>query len=90
MRPVFIGSEIYRLPVFKPPHPLAVPRAMLVRDLCDALGWLAPGQYIDSPMATAAELTRFHDEGYIAALARAEQAQGLPEAMRQSYRIGAD
>jgi acetoin utilization protein AcuC len=90
MRPIFIGSEIYRLPVFKPPHPLAVPRAMLVRDLCEALGWLAPGQYVDSPMATAAELTRFHDKGYIAALARAEDTQDLPEAMRQSYRIGAD
>jgi len=90
MRPIFIGSEIYRLPVFKPPHPLAVPRAMLVRDLCDALGWLAPGQYADSPIATAAELGRFHDKAYIAALIRAEAEQDLPEDLRQAYRIGAD
>ncbi len=90
MQPGFIGSEIYRLPVFKPPHPLAVPRAMLVRDLCDALGWLAPGQYIDSPLATAAELGQFHDAAYVAALFRAEAEQDLPEALRQQYRIGAD
>ena len=90
MSPIFIGSEIYRLPVFKPPHPLAVPRAMLVRDLCEALGWLDPAQYVDSPMATLDELSRFHDADYVAALLRAEAEQDLPEAMRQRYRIGAD
>jgi acetoin utilization protein AcuC len=90
MRPWFIGSEIYRLPVFKPPHPLAVPRAMLVRDLCDALGWLAPGQYLDSPMATPEDLSRFHDADYIAALEQAEATQDLPNALRERYRIGAD
>ncbi len=90
MPPIFIGSDIYRLPVFKPPHPLAVPRAMLVRDLCEALGWLQPGQYVESPIATPDELTRFHDAEYIAALMQAEAEQDLPEAMRQRYRIGAD
>ncbi len=90
MRPIFIGSEIYRLPVFKPPHPLAVPRAMLVRDLCDAMGWLEPGQYVDSPMATVAELALFHDETYVSALYRAEAEQDLPADLRQLYRIGAD
>lgn len=86
----FIGSEIYHLPVFRPPHPLAMPRAMLVADLLRALGWLKEDQYIESPMAAAAELTRFHDPDYVAALARAETEQGLPEAMRLRYRIGAD
>ncbi len=90
MSPRFIGSEIYRLPVFKPPHPLAAPRAMLVHDLCQALGWLKPGHYLDSPIATPAELTRFHDGDYVAALVQAEAEQDLPEAMRQRYRIGAD
>ena len=88
--PSFIGSEIYRLPVFKPPHPLAVPRAMLVRDLCAAMGWLADAQYIDSPVASPAELARFHDSDYVAALMRAEAEQTLPGEMRQKYRIGAD
>lgn len=90
MRPSFIGSEIYRLPVFKPPHPLATPRAMLVTDLVRALGWLTEDQYIDSPVATLAELAGFHDPEYIAALSRAEAEQDLPAEMRQKTRIGAD
>lgn len=89
-RPVFIGSEIYRLEVFKPPHPLALPRAMLVKDLCDALGWLSEAQYYEAQIATPQELCRFHTEDYVAALMRAEATQDLPVDLRQSYRIGAD
>jgi acetoin utilization protein AcuC len=90
MPPRFIGSEIYRLPVFKPPHPLAVPRAMLAADFCTAMGWVAEGQYVDSPVASVAELCRFHAPDYIAALVQAEAEQDLPVEMRQKYRIGAD
>lgn len=90
MQARFIGSEIYRLPVFKPPHPLAMPRAMLVADLLLALGWLGQDRYIESPMATPEELTRFHDPDYVAALVQAEAEQDLPAAMRLKYRIGAD
>ncbi len=86
----FIGSEIYRLPVFKPPHPLAVPRAMLAYDLAVAMGWLAGGNYIESPMATVEELQRFHTADYVAALMQAEAAQDLPADARERYRIGAD
>jgi len=63
---------------------------MLVADLLFALGWLAADRYVDSPMATASELERFHDPDYVAALMQAEAAQDLPEAMRLQYRIGAD
>jgi len=90
MPPLFIGSEIYRLPVFKPPHPLAVPRAMLAADFCSAMGWLTESQYVDSPVASVAELCRFHAPDYIAALAEAERDQDLPAQKRQKYRIGAD
>jgi acetoin utilization protein AcuC len=90
MLPRFIGSEIYRLPVFKAPHPLAVPRAMLAADLCAAMGWLTDARYEDSPVASIAELCRFHTPDYIAALAQAEAEQDLPEQKRQTYRIGAD
>jgi acetoin utilization protein AcuC len=88
--PVLIGSEIYRLAAFLPPHPLAVDRAMLAKDLIQALGWLPPAQYVESPQASIAELTAFHDPGYIAALAQAEAEQDLPPAMRETYRIGAE
>jgi acetoin utilization protein AcuC len=90
MQPVFIGSEIYRLPVFAAPHPLAIGRAMLVADLCEILGWLETSQYRDSPLASPAELCRFHTPSYIAALQRAEAEQDLPEELRQATRIGAD
>jgi acetoin utilization protein AcuC len=90
MHPIFIGSEIYRLPVFATPHPLAIGRAMLVADLCHALGWLEQSQYQDSPIASVAELTRFHDPAYIAALMRAEAEQDLPPDLRERTRIGAD
>jgi len=90
MKPVFIGGEIYRLNVFSAPHPLAIGRAMLAADLCMALGWLEASQYRDSPMATTAELCRFHDADYIAALQRAEAEQDLPADVRQRTRIGAD
>ncbi len=90
MQPVFVGSEIYRLPVFQPPHPLAIGRAMLVADLCRRLDWLKSSQYRDSQRATTVELCRFHTAPYIAALQRAEAEQDLPETIRQSTRIGAD
>ena len=90
MRPVFIGSEIYRLEVFAPPHPLAMPRAMLVRDLCAACGWLEDAQYYEAAPASIPELCRFHTADYIAALMLAEAEQDLPPALRAQYRIGAD
>jgi acetoin utilization protein AcuC len=90
MQPRFIGGEIYRLNVFSAPHPLAIGRAMLAADLCRALGWLESSQYQDSPRADPAELCRFHDPFYIAALQRAEVEQDLPADLRQQTRIGAD
>jgi len=90
MNAIFIGSSIYRLPVFKPPHPLAIPRAMLVADLCEALQWLDKSNYKDSPIATDEELCRFHRPAYIAALRTAEAENSLPPELREAFRIGAD
>jgi acetoin utilization protein AcuC len=90
MTALFIGSEIYRLQVFAPPHPLAMPRAMLVRDLCGACGWLPESRYYEAAAASVAELCAFHTPDYIAALMRAEAMQDLPVELRQKYRIGAD
>ncbi len=88
--PLLIGSEIYRASTYGPKHPLAIPRVSTTLDLVRALGWLPPAQYRDSPMASPAQLTRFHDEGYIAALQRAEAEQGVTLRDRERYRIGAD
>ena len=88
--PAYIGSEIYRHSTYGPGHPLAIPRVSTCTDLIAALGWLAPGQYHDAQLASDAEVTRFHDPAYLAALKRAEARQAVAEADRERFRIGAD
>lgn len=87
-RPVFIGSEIYRLSSYGPRHPLAIPRVSSTIDLCRALGWLPDGVYIDSPRATPADLARFHDPAYIAAVQDAEFNQTVSDQVRERYNLG--
>jgi acetoin utilization protein AcuC len=87
-RPVLIGSEIYRTSSYGPRHPLAIPRVCAALDLIRAMGWLDERQYVDSPIATPAQLARFHDRDYIAAVMQAEAAQQVPAAARERYNIG--
>jgi len=89
MTPVFIGSEIYRNSTYGKNHPLAVPRVSSTTDLCRALGWLNGGNFAEAPMASVAEVTRFHDPAYVAALLRAEQTQNVSEEDRARFHIGA-
>lgn len=88
--PAFINAPIYRLPVARPPHPLATIRAPHAEDLAVAMGWLDRDDVVEAEMADRAALERFHDPDYLDALQRAETEQGLPEALRARYRIGAD
>lgn len=90
MLPILIGSEIYRRSSYGPKHPLAIPRVSTALDLIKALGWVAPGQYRDSPMASPEALARFHDPAYIAALQRAEATQTVSAEDRARYRLGAE
>jgi acetoin utilization protein AcuC len=90
MAPLLIGSEIYRRSSFGPKHPLAIPRVSTMLDLVRALGWVADGQYRDSPVASPAELARFHHADYLDALVRAERSQSVPTEERARFRIGAD
>jgi acetoin utilization protein AcuC len=89
-RPVYIGSDIYRRSTYGPKHPLAIPRVSTCTDIVAAMGWLDPAQCVEAPMATPAELARFHDPDYVAALQRAEAAQAVSAEDRDRYRIGAD
>jgi acetoin utilization protein AcuC len=89
-RPVFVGSEIYRRSTYGPKHPLAIPRVSTCTDLIRAMGWLDEARFVAAPLATIAQLTRFHDPGYVAALQRAEQEQAISPADRARYRIGAE
>lgn len=87
-RPLFIGSEIYRHSRYGAQHPLGIPRVSAVTDLCHALGWLPDEVFVDSPQATPAQLARFHDPDYIAALMRAEADQRVDEDTSRRHNIG--
>lgn len=90
MKPLLIGSEIYRRSSYGPKHPLAIPRVSAMLDLVRALGWLPEAQYLDSPLASPAALQRFHTADYVAALMRAEAAQAVGPEDRGRHRLGAD
>ena len=90
LRPVLIGSEIYRASTYGPKHPLAIPRVSTAIDLIRAMGWLDEAQFATAPMASAAAVARFHDPDYVAALRRAEDTQSVSDADRERYRIGAE
>lgn len=86
--PRLIGSEIYRRSSYGARHPLAIPRVSLMLDLVRALGWLPDAAYIDAPRATPAELARFHDPAYIAAVQRAEVDRRVDAEVSERYHIG--
>ncbi|MBX6323081.1 MAG: acetoin utilization protein AcuC, partial [Rhodospirillaceae bacterium] len=83
-----IASEIYRRSSYGGRHPLAIPRVSAALDLIRAMGWLDESRYIDSPVATPAELARFHDPAYIAAVRRAERTGRVGREDRQRFNIG--
>lgn len=90
LRPVYIGSEIYRASTYGPKHPLAIPRVSTCTDLIRAMGWLPDEAFVTAPMAADAAITRFHDPDYLAALKRAETTQSVAPEDRERFRIGAD
>jgi acetoin utilization protein AcuC len=89
-RPLYIGSEVYRRSSYGASHPLAVPRVSTCTDICRAMGWLPDAQFVEAPMATEAQIARFHDVDYLRALQRAEATQSVDAAIRDRYRIGTD
>lgn len=83
-----MGSDVYREAAFGNHHPLSIVRVAGVVDLCQSLGWFEPGQFRDSPRASEAELCRFHDPDYVAALRTADAAGRVERSVRDRYRIG--
>ncbi len=86
--PRFIGSEIYRTSTYGAWHPLRIARVSTVIDLCRALGWFRPGQYVRSPRAKAAALVRWHTPEYVAALQAAEAGGSVSDAVRARHGLG--
>jgi len=89
MPPILIGSDIYRRSTYGPKHPLAIPRVSTALDLIAALGWLPEGGWLPAPRASPAELARFHDADYLAALQQAEATQRVDPEHRRRFHIGA-
>jgi acetoin utilization protein AcuC len=88
LKPLFVGSDVYRQPAFGKHHPLSIIRVSGVVDLCRELGWFDADQYRDSPQATLQQLRAFHDPDYIAALREADARGSVDKAVRDRYRIG--
>ncbi len=86
--PQFIASEIYRHSSYGRKHPLAIPRVSSCLDLCRCLGWVPDEVYHDSPRAAAADLKRFHDPAYVAAVKAAERTQQVSEAVKRRHNLG--
>jgi acetoin utilization protein AcuC len=86
--PYLIGSEIYRRSSYGGKHPLAIPRVSTALDLIRALGWIDAGRYIDAPLATVEQLSRFHAPDYIAAVQRAEAGGRVDPETADRYHIG--
>ncbi|BBK37892.1 acetoin utilization protein AcuC [Allostella sp. ATCC 35155] len=87
-RPLLIGSDIYRRSRYGRRHPLSIARVSPTIDLARALGWLPDDAYVESPQATVAQLTRFHDPDYVAALIEAERTQRADAELCRRHGIG--
>jgi acetoin utilization protein AcuC len=57
-------------------------------DLVRALDWLPDAAYVEAPRATPAELARFHNPEYIAAVERAEADRRVDPGVSERYHIG--
>ena len=86
--PVLIGSEVYRHSIYGRRHPLSIARVSATLDLIAALGWHDPAGYIDSPLASADALARFHTPEYIAAIMDAEATGQVAPEVRDRFNIG--
>lgn len=87
-RAVFIGATRYRRHSYGANHPLRIPRVSLTYDLIHAYHALDATEFLQSRMASPAELTAYHTPDYIEALQQAEAAGKVTDAQRKRYNIG--
>jgi len=87
-KPRFVSSNVYRAAGYGAAHPLGIPRIGTVMDICEAMGWLAGDEIVDSPRASMDDLLKFHDRDYIEALRLAEAAGRVSPEIRETYNLG--
>ena len=85
---LFVASDFCRRPGFGTHHPLSIPRVSAVLGLCGQLGWLDDASYRGSEAASVAELTAFHDPGYVEALRASDAAGRVEPAVRERHGFG--
>ena len=85
---IFVGSAPSTSAGFGDAHPLSIPRLATVMRLCAELDWLGPGEFRESPRATADELAEFHCPEYIAALRAADERGVASIEVRERFAIG--
>lgn len=83
-----VGSPVFRNEAFGRHHPLSIARHAGVWDLCELLGWISEDSYRACKPASDAELSRFHDSGYLQALRAAEREGRVEVPERERYAIG--
>lgn len=85
---LFIASDFCRLPGFGGGHPLSIPRVSAVLELCETLDWLGPDARRESRPASIAELSGFHDQGYVEALRSSDAAGRVEPLLRERHQFG--
>lgn len=85
---LFVTHPVFRRPGFGKHHPLSTSRQAVLLDLCEAMGWLGPGQLREAPLADRATLERFHVPDYVDAFERAAATMSAPPEIRARYKLG--
>lgn len=85
---LYIGSSIFKRRAFGQNHPLSFSRHSSVLELCDSLNWLPEARFVGVEPVDDETLSRFHDEGYIAALKQAAHTGQVSQEVRDRYNIG--
>ena len=85
---VFIGGDVYRQAAYGNNHPLTIPRVGPVMDVCRQMGWLDDDAYVESPLASREELTRFHAPAYVDAVIEVDQAGKANAKLREYFELG--
>ncbi len=85
---LLLSHAIFTQPGFGLHHPLSIPRHAALMQLCEALGWLQPGEIRDCPLIEPHDLRRFHDPRYLAALEAAAKAGVATPEIRARYNLG--
>ena len=88
LAPVFVSHDLYRRHGYGSNHPLGIARVGPVMDLCLALGWLPADAYRESPVASEAQLLKFHTQDYVRALREASESGRVDAQSRDRYRLG--